>query len=113
MVKTWPIALGAALGAATVTGLGVGVLGAGFDEFVSRCASELVGWGAGSMVLGCLLDVNLRVFGWNASFEKRDDGGFTMYNAAACLVRFSEFARRPSLWVVVAVSRTRRNEPAE
>ena len=42
MVKTWPIALGAALGAATVTGLGGGVLRAGFDEFVAWCASELV-----------------------------------------------------------------------
>lgn len=60
-MKIWPIARGAALGAATVTGLGVGVIGAGFDG-VAGCASEFVDWGAGSMVFGALLDVNVRVW---------------------------------------------------
>jgi hypothetical protein len=63
MVKTRPIALGAALGAATVTGLLGTVVGAAVVGGGACCASELGGWGAGSMVFGCLLDVNLRVFG--------------------------------------------------
>jgi len=96
MVKAWPIALGAALGAATVTGLGVGVLGDGFDEFVACCASELVRWGAGSMVLGCLLVVNVRVVGWNALIGRVMMEGFTMKNTAARWVRFSKFARKAS-----------------
>jgi hypothetical protein len=112
MVKIWPIALGAALGAATVTGLGVGWLGAGFEEFVACCASELVGWGAGSMVFGYLLDVNVRVFGWNALIGGVMMEIFMMYNAAACLVRFSKFARKASFMVAVAVLETGRDEPA-
>lgn len=55
MVKIWPIDLGAALGAATVTRLGVGALGAGFDEFVARCVSDSGVWGEGAMVFGCFV----------------------------------------------------------
>ena len=51
------------------------------------------------MVLGCLLDVNLRVFGWNALIGRVMMKGFTMYNAAACWVRFSKFARKASFMV--------------
>jgi hypothetical protein len=55
------------------------VPGAAFDEFVAR-ASELVGWGAGSMVLVALLDVNVRVIGWNSLLAKETKEGFTGYN---------------------------------